>query len=319
MGAGNRKLKYALDEGRILVIGTQVLLGFEYRSFFEHRYEALPGWAKAAKLATVCVMLTGFALIVLPSAYHRLAADGGDGPDVHRVARLSLGLALLPLGGALGLDLTFAVRAVLGDVGAWVAGALGAGAAVGAWYGFTGLVRRASGRRASSEDTMAEPSKLPDRITHVLTELRTVLPGAQALLGFGLAVTLVEPFAALPRSSQLVHLGALGCETLAVVALVLPAAFHRIVERGEETERMVRLAGGLLLAGMALVAAGLSLDLYVVARKVLHDPTPAAVTAAAAGAAFLALWFVLPLAARARRARRGAPARSSRRPAAAER
>jgi hypothetical protein len=316
MGDGNRKLKHALDEGRILVIGTQVLLGFEYRSFFEPRYEALPGWAKAMKLATVSVMLLGFALIVLPAAYHRLAAGGDARPDVHRLARRSLGLALLPLGVALGLDLAFAFRGVVGDEGAVAVGLLAAGVALAAWYGFTTAAWRAAGRPESSEDPM-EPTRLSEKIDQALTELRTVLPGAQALLGFGLAVTLVEPFAALPRSSQLVHLAALGAEALAVVALVLPAAFHRIAERGDETERMVRIAGGLLLGGMALVAAGLSLDLYVVARKVLHGVGPAAATGAVAGGVFLGVWFGLPLAARARRARRGLP--SHPRPAAAER
>jgi hypothetical protein len=68
---------------------------------------------------------------------------------------------------------------------------------------------------------------------------------------------------------------------------------------------------------MLLVAAGLSLDLYVVARKVLHERGGAIIAAAASATIFLALWFGLPLAVRAGAGRHRQPARP--RPASAER
>src|SRR5512138_1117225 len=43
------RVQNALDEGRILILGGQILLGFEYRAFFEHGFESLPEWARAAK------------------------------------------------------------------------------------------------------------------------------------------------------------------------------------------------------------------------------------------------------------------------------
>jgi hypothetical protein len=42
MAALGRKVKNALDEARILVLGVQVLLGFQYRGFMEPGYERLP-------------------------------------------------------------------------------------------------------------------------------------------------------------------------------------------------------------------------------------------------------------------------------------
>jgi len=36
------KIQNALDEGRMLVLGSQVLLGFQFRSAFEPGFEKLP-------------------------------------------------------------------------------------------------------------------------------------------------------------------------------------------------------------------------------------------------------------------------------------
>jgi hypothetical protein len=38
-----QKIKNTLDEGRILVIGSQVLIGFQFRSVFEPGFEQLSG------------------------------------------------------------------------------------------------------------------------------------------------------------------------------------------------------------------------------------------------------------------------------------
>ena len=36
------KIKTALDEGRMLVLGAQILVGFQYRAVFEPVFEKLP-------------------------------------------------------------------------------------------------------------------------------------------------------------------------------------------------------------------------------------------------------------------------------------
>jgi hypothetical protein len=296
------KVQNALGEGRILVLGAQVLIGFELRSFFEPRFERLPGWAVALRLLTMCVMLVAFALVALPASYHRLVAAGEDTGAVHRFTTRVMSWALLPLGIGLGLSVGSAVLPATGSGAASVAAAVLAGAiALAAWYAYPLWSRRGGG--APPEERGMEPTSISDKIEHVLTEARMVLPGAQALLGFQLAVTLMESFEKLPPEIRLVHLAALAGVALAVVLLMTPAAYHRIVERGEETERFHRVASRLLLAGMAALALGISADVHVVVTKALGS-TPVALAAAAGSlAVFLGLWFGLTLAARARRAR----------------
>ena len=137
-----------------------------------------------------------------------------------------------------------------------------------------------------------------------------VLPGAQALLGFQLASVLTEPFAALPRASQLTHLAALGAIAVAVVLLVTTAAYHRIVDRGEETEGFLRVASRLVVGALVAIALGLCGELYVVSRMVLRSDGAAVLTAVLALCVILGLWFGLTLALRARRDR-AEPARRS--------
>jgi Family of unknown function (DUF6328) len=67
----------------------------------------------------------------------------------------------------------------------------------------------------------------------MLTEARVVLPGAQALFGFQLAIVLTQSFEELPTASMIMHATSLFLVAFAVVLLMAPAAYHRIVYAGE--------------------------------------------------------------------------------------
>jgi hypothetical protein len=78
---------------------------------------------------------------------------------------------------------------------------------------------------------------------------------------------------------------------LSVVLLMTPAAYHRIVERGEETNHFHRFASRVLLAAMVPLALGLSGDFFIVTRKVTESTALAAGLALALLALFYGLWF----------------------------
>lgn len=318
MASLSQKVQQALDEGRILVLGTQVLLGFEYRAFVERRFDDLPRWAQALKLLALCTMLCTFALIVLPAAFHRLVEGGSDSARLLRLTTRTVGLALLPLGVGLGLDLAVAAQPVLGAGGGLGFGSASAALALGCWYGWTGLARRRSGRAApEEEDEEMAPTPLQTRISHTLTEARMLLPGAQALLGFQLAAVLADGFDRLPRAAQRVHLGAVALTVVTIVLLIAPAAYHRIVERGEETERVHRVASGLVVAALVPLALALSAQLGVVAYAFGRDARLAIALGVGAAAVLQGIWFGAPLALRARRAHRthrASPRRAAARP-----
>ena len=140
-----------------------------------------------------------------------------------------------------------------------------------------------------------EREKLSNRIKHVLTECRVVLPGSQALLGFQFVVILTESFDKLPPLSKYIHLAALGLNALTIVLLITPAAYHRMVERGEETEHFHRFSSKVLVAALVPLALALASDVYVVVQKVTESQLVSVVSALVVLAIFWELWFGLTL------------------------
>jgi hypothetical protein len=292
------KIKTALDEGRMLILGSQVLLGFQYRSVFETGFEKLPPSSQYLKLCGLCLMLVAVGLIISTGAYHRIVEEGEDTSDVHSFTTNTMGLALMPFALGFGLDLYVATGQLFGHGAGIVAGALMTLLALYFWYGL-GVLRRREREpeirekqmESEKEDAESGGAKLKDKIEQALTEMRVVLPGAQALLGFQFATMLMEGFEKLPASSKYVHLASLALIALSVVFLMTPAAYHRIVERGEETEHFHRFASRMLLMAMVPLALGMCGDLFVVARKVTQSATAGIIGAGVMLVFFYGLWF----------------------------
>ena len=78
------KIKNALDEARILVLGTQVLLGFQYRAFFEPVFPKLPRVQQDLNLVGLGLLLAVIALVMLPAARHRIVERGRDSTALDR-------------------------------------------------------------------------------------------------------------------------------------------------------------------------------------------------------------------------------------------
>jgi predicted Na+-dependent transporter len=79
------------------------------------------------------------------------------------------------------------------------------------------------------------------------------------------------------------------------VLLITPAAYHRLVEQGEETEHFHRFASKVLVAALVPLALGLAGDVYVVVQKVTESPLVSVVSALVILAIFWELWFGLTL------------------------
>ena len=293
------KVKNALDEARILVLGTQVLLGFQYRAFFERAFDRLPRRNQDLKLVGLVLLLGVMGLLLLPAARHRLVERGEDTPGLHRFTMNVMGVALVPFAAALGLDL-FDAGWTRGPRVAVALGLATFAVAIAFWFG----IALVFGHRPPGADE-GGGMKLEDKIVQVLTETRVVLPGAQALLGFQLAMTLMEGYERLPDSSKDLHLAATCAIALTVVFLMAPPAFHRIVEGGEDTERFHRFAGWMVLAAMVTLPLGFAGELWIVVRKQTGSLVAAHAAAALALLFFYGLWFFAMLVLRARRPARG--------------
>jgi hypothetical protein len=74
------KVQKALSEVRTLVLGAQILLGFQYQALFLPRFEELPGYGKALETGV-------FGQPSAPGAYHDPADDAGTLPPPRRGRR----------------------------------------------------------------------------------------------------------------------------------------------------------------------------------------------------------------------------------------
>ena len=291
------KVQNALDEGRMLILGSQVLLGFQFRSVFEPGFEKLPEYSQYLKLVGLILMLIAIVLLMWPAAYHRVVAEGEDTQEVHNFTSSVMDWALLPFALGLALDLFVATERVTGRAVAIISGIAGGAVALFFWYVLPLIRRNARAPRIKEEQEMDEQkqesgeSKTKDKIKHALTEARMVLPGAQALLGFQFVTFLMEAFEKLPASSKLIHLASLALVALSIILLMSPAAYHRIVEQGEETEHFHRFASRMLLAAMFPLSLGMCGDLFVVVRKVTESIASALIASALMLFVFYGLWF----------------------------
>ena len=136
---------------------------------------------------------------------------------------------------------------------------------------------------------------LHEKIDHMLTESRVVLPGVQALLGFQLIVLLSKSFDQLPVAVRLVHLGALLAMALAMTLLIAPAAVHRLTFNGRDEESMHSIGSTLVTLALVPLAAGLSADLFVALFRLFDGSLVAPVVAVVAFAVLIGLWYLVPV------------------------
>lgn len=294
------KTKTALDESRMLMLGAQILLGFQFQAPFQNAFSELSSGEKLAELVVLCLIILVIGLLVTPSARHRIVDDGEASQQINRfIARVAM--VTLPLVAiAMGLDLGIAGMRI-GGVETGIASAiLGTALPLALWFG--PLAWR-SEKEDGTMPTSDNKTPLEARIDYVLTEARVVLPGAQALLGFQLAIVLTGGFAELPPAVKAIHGIALALIAISTMLLIAPAAYHRIVYAGRDEPGFHSLASRLLLLATIFLAAGLAGDTYVVAVKITSDDRLALMMAAVSAALLLGLWHGWPWWLRAARTR----------------
>jgi MFS family permease len=286
------KIENALNESRILILGAQVLLGFEYQAVFQRGYDELPRSSQCAIFAALAMMLIAVLMLMSPAAYHRIVQNGGVSQPFHRYITAVTTPALFPFAAALGINF-YVVAAKIAQVPVGIAaGCLAAALALLFWYGIEVYMKSTKATK-QKEEQKKEPEETPlkDRIKFVMMEARVVLPGAQALVGFQFAAVLTDSFDKLPPMVKLVHIVGLSCIALTTVFLMAPAAFHRIVEEGEDSERLHRFASAMILAAMVFLPLGIAADVFVVADKIFRSTGTALLMSIVTLFIFLGWWF----------------------------
>jgi hypothetical protein len=209
--------------------------------------------------------------------------------------------ALIPFALGIGADVYVPAEVIAGRPVAVSVAVFITFVALAFWYGPT-LLRPKTNARGKGKNMNATDHVKPegstsvhDKIHHVLTEARVILPGNQALLGFQFAVTLQQGFRELPASLRIVHLISLSLTALSTILLLSPAPYHRIVEDGEETERFYRVANRFVLSSLPPMAVGICADFLIVVYRMSEQWRLSIIASLLMFSVFCGMWFGYPL------------------------
>jgi Family of unknown function (DUF6328) len=129
----------------------------------------------------------------------------------------------------------------------------------------------------------------------LLEELRSLIPGAEVLLGFLLAIIFTEKFDLLTDGQRYVYYVTLVSTAAAIVCFLAPAAHHRIRFRAGDKEFLVSKGNREAIAGTVAASVALTGVIYLVTDLVFG--TAEAVVAAIVFFVFLAWrWWAYGLA-----------------------
>src|SRR5437764_13610376 len=106
------QIKIAFDESRLLIMGAQVLFGFQLNGVFQEQFDELPFVSRAFVCAGLTLIMIAVALLIAPSMQHRLVEEGQDSPRVLALATAFAGIALFPISSALALDIFVAMERI---------------------------------------------------------------------------------------------------------------------------------------------------------------------------------------------------------------
>lgn len=136
--------------------------------------------------------------------------------------------------------------------------------------------------------------RLRRNIGELLQELRVAQAGVQILFGFLLAVTFTRPYLDGTDFQHAVHLVTVGLTVVAVALLTAPAAWHRVLFRQGQRDRILRISNRFALCGLAALAGAIAGTVLLLV-DVIAGMAPAFIAAALALALFGVLWFAMPL------------------------
>jgi hypothetical protein len=153
-----------------------------------------------------------------------------------------------------------------------------------------------SGAGAHGAPRPAESDEsVKDALQQTLDEARMVMPGVQALFGFQLIAVFSDGFERrLGEAEQSLHLVAIVLVTIAIALVMTPAAYHRQVEPRRATASFLVLASRLVSVAMLPLAAGLAIDVHLIARVITGRPALGAAIGVVVFLLFTALWFAFP-------------------------
>jgi hypothetical protein len=131
----DQKTQNALDEGRTLILGEQILLGALYRTVFEPEYQQFSPISKYLVLVALALNIFSLVLLIAPAPYHQIVEKGKDDREFNNFVVGVMAIALLPFAFCTGLSLYVFFDKVVGTTWSVIIGATSTVLSILFWYG----------------------------------------------------------------------------------------------------------------------------------------------------------------------------------------
>jgi hypothetical protein len=129
-----QKLKIALDEARMSVMGVQILIGFQLNAVVHERFATIPAPSKILAGTALMFLVGALGLLIAPAANHRIAFAGEARRPLLVLTTRLVAVALFLFAIAFACDVFIALEQVAGRAWGMAAGGMTFVAALLAWY-----------------------------------------------------------------------------------------------------------------------------------------------------------------------------------------
>ncbi len=153
---------------------------------------------------------------------------------------------------------------------------------------------------APSPDRDETPEERLDRnLSELLQELRVLSIGVQVLFAFLLSFPLNSRFDKLHSAQRALYTVSLLSAAVAIVALVGPVAYHRLVFRRHMKVKLVDAANRMALLGLAAIGTAVVTAVWLT-MSIVYPGITGPVVGAVLAAVVVLVWVVVPLSGRRR-------------------
>jgi hypothetical protein len=148
-----------------------------------------------------------------------------------------------------------------------------------------------------------EAERADRNLIELLQELRVAGLGVQVLFGFLLSLPFTNRFVRLTQPQRELYVASVLLAAISTALLLGPVAYHRLVFRQRQKERLVKDANIMAITGLVAVGLAIAASVLLVVSYV-DKGAPVVIITIVVVCLFTGLWFVLPLARRRSRSSR---------------
>jgi hypothetical protein len=151
-----------------------------------------------------------------------------------------------------------------------------------------------SGSAPSPDRGETDEERADRNLSELLQELRVLSIGVQVLFAFLLSFPLSSRFEKLHSGQKTLYTVSLLSAAVAIVALIGPVAYHRLVFRRHLKFKLVDAANRMALLGLAAIGTAVVTAVWLT-MSIVYPGGAAAVIGSILAVLVIAVWVVIPL------------------------